>query len=91
MPNDEERAVLAQQILDNPVFTEIFGIIEDEAIRTWMSSPLSAKEEREKLYAYVKFLHKFRGILTGMVGAVALKEAQEKLFTEYEQDEYVNV
>ena len=50
----------AREILENPLFDQVFTDIEAEIINQWKSSPARAEADREKLWTYLSMLQKVR-------------------------------
>lgn len=68
--NDEEQALRgerARELLDNPLWAESFGVIEQELIEQWKKSPARDAEGREKLWLTLRLLHQLRGRLESVV------------------------
>ncbi len=78
-----DKARYAQQLLDNPLFSEIFSAIENELTETWKNSPASDIEGREFTYLRLEALRKFRLMLEGYIAEhlyeEKLKEQKEAL------------
>ncbi len=74
MSDEEEvrRGELAQQVLENEVYIDSFGLIEQEVFKKWQDS--RDKEEREQLHQFLLALRKSRQVLeqTLRTGKVAL-------------------
>ena len=47
---DKERAILAQQILDNPIYQEAVSEVENRLVQAWQDTIVSQREDREKIY-----------------------------------------
>ncbi len=78
MTDEEEvrRGELAQQVLENEVYAESFGMIEQEVFKKWQGS--RDKDEREQLHQFLLSLRKSREVLeqamrTGKVALDKLK------------------
>ena len=50
----------AREILENPLFDQVFSDIEAEVIEQWKSSPARDEAGREKLWIYLSMLKKVR-------------------------------
>ena len=50
----------AREILENPLFEQVFTDIESEIISQWKSSPARDEAGREKLWIYLSMLQKVR-------------------------------
>jgi hypothetical protein len=79
--NDEQEAVrgrLAQDVLENPVYAESYGMIEQEIMAKWRDSRDAA--EREELHRLLKMLAKARNVLesTMRTGQLASAELERK-------------
>lgn len=57
------RGERAKQLLEDPLLTEAFTLIELEYMKAWQDSPARDKEARETLYLSIKNLQKVRGHL----------------------------
>ena len=44
---DKERAILAQQILDNPIYQEAVSEVENRLVQAWQDTIVSQREDRE--------------------------------------------
>lgn len=79
--SDEQEAIrgrLAQDVLDNPVYAESYGMIEQEIMAKWRDSRDSA--EREELHRLLRMLGKARSVLEGAMrtGKLAAAELERK-------------
>lgn len=79
MTREEEitRARLAQELLENPLFTEAFQAISAELQRAWIMSPPRDTEGREFIYLAQKALVQLEGafkdhITTGKMARMQL-------------------
>lgn len=62
-----ERAELARQILDNPLFTAVLDDIEKSAIETGINAPALADDIRAAAMAEVRAIRAFRSNLRAML------------------------
>lgn len=62
-----ERAELARQILDNPLFSVVLGDIERAAIETGINAPALADDVRAAAMAEVRAIRGFRAKLLGFL------------------------
>ena len=79
--SDEQEAIrgrLAQDVLDNPVYAESYGMIEQEIMPKWRDSRDAL--EREELHRLLKMLSKARNVLesTMRTGQLAMAELERK-------------
>jgi DNA-binding MurR/RpiR family transcriptional regulator len=78
---DEQEAIrgrLAQDVLENPVYAESYGAIEQEIMAKWRDS--RDPVEREELHRLLKMLAKARNVLesTMRTGQLAAAELERK-------------
>lgn len=78
---ERERAHLAKQITDNPLWAEFFAEAEQRLIAQWKTG--TTEEFREDVWRYIKLLgqlQKFmeQTLVTGSMAEIALAEMQEK-------------
>lgn len=78
LEKDVERGRLADAVLQNPVYVESYGLIEQEITRKWRESRDAA--EREQLHQLLRMLDKARTVLESAMrsGKVAAKELERK-------------
>lgn len=78
LEKDAERGRQAQAVLDNPVYVESYGLIEQEITRKWRDSRDAS--EREELHRLLKMLDKARTVLESTMrsGRVAEADIQRK-------------
>jgi hypothetical protein len=69
-----ERARLAGEVLDNPVYVEAYTLLETEITNAWRRS--KDKDEREELHRLLRMLEKSRTVLESAM-AVGKVEAHE--------------
>ncbi|GEM_PF-5201905 len=74
----EDKAIYCQQLLDNPIFMDIFSTIEQELIDTWKNSPVSDMEGREVIYMRLEALRKFRTMLEGYIAEVEYERRMQE-------------
>lgn len=73
------RADMARQVLDNPVFKECLELVEKEIIEAWAQSNFRDNEGREKAWMMIVYGRKIRDILlscieTGKMAQIQLEE-----------------
>lgn len=75
---DAERGRQAQAVLDNPIYAESYGLIEQELMNKWRDS--RDRDEREELHRLLKALVKARSVLESTMrsGKVAAAELERK-------------
>ena len=78
LEREAERGRQAQAVIDNPVYAESYGLIEQEITRKWRDSRDAS--EREELHRLLKMLDKARTVLESTMrsGRVAEAEIQRK-------------
>jgi hypothetical protein len=78
LEKDVDRARLAGEVLNNPVYAESYAQIEQEFTRLWRDS--RDKDEREDIHRALLMLGKARTILEATMrsGQVAAKELERK-------------
>ena len=79
--SDEQEAIrgrLAQDVLDNPVYAESYGMIEQEIMAKWRDSRDAL--EREELHRLLKMLSKARNVIESAMrtGQLAAAELERK-------------
>ena len=74
--DEAQRGTLAGEVLANPVYTEAYGLIEQEIIAKWQSA--TDLETRERLHLMLKMLGKVQQVLNGAMqsGKVSSKELE---------------
>ena len=78
---ERERAHLAQQIEDNPLWSEFFEEFESKLLHAWKTS--QSADFREDAWRFSQVADQFRkfitqSIRTGKMAEIALAEMQEK-------------
>lgn len=78
---ERERAQLAKQLTDNPLWSEFFDEAEQRLIAMWKDS--ASPELREDAWRYTKLLVQMKkfmeqALITGQMAEIALAEMQEK-------------
>lgn len=70
----------AREVLDNDEFQAAFTAIETEIIEQWKQAPARDAEGREKLWAYLHLMNKFKACLTTTLetGKLASLEIQHQ-------------
>jgi hypothetical protein len=78
LEKDIDRARLADEVLNNPVYAESYAQIEQEFTKLWRDS--RDKDEREDIHRALLMLGKARTILEATMrsGQVAAKELERK-------------
>lgn len=78
LDKDIDRGRHAEAVLNNPVYTESYTLIEQEITRKWRDS--RDKDEREQLHQLLRMLDKSRTLLEATMrsGQVAKKELERK-------------
>lgn len=73
-----ERGRLAEDVLNNRVYAESYGLIEAEFVAMWRAS--RDKDEREDIHRALVMLDKARNVLETAMreGKIAAKEIQRK-------------
>lgn len=73
-----ERARLAGEVLDNPVYVEAYTLLETEITNAWRRS--KDKDEREELHRLLRMLEKARVVLEAAMreGKVEASEIQRR-------------
>lgn len=76
--DEAQRGQLAQQVLDNPVYAQSYGLIESELVRKWKES--RDPVEREQLHQLLRMLEKARNVIESTMrsGKVAAAEIERK-------------
>lgn len=63
----EARAARAQQLLDDPLLTEVFDAVEAAAINAWRTTGSAQNAERETAWQALKAAERVRATLQGIV------------------------
>lgn len=71
---EAQRGQQAQAVLDNPVYSESYALIEAEITRKWRES--RDKDEREQLHLLLRMLDKAKNVLESTMRAGKLAEAE---------------
>jgi hypothetical protein len=69
------RGERAKQLLEEPLLSEAFALIELEYMKAWQDSPARDKEARETLYLSIKNLQKVRGHLLQVMDSGTMAKA----------------
>lgn len=89
---EAQRGQLAEQVLNNQVYVDAYGLIEQELTRLWRES--RDRSEREQLHQLLRMLGKVQTVLestmrTGQVAASELRRKQslaEKIGSRFVRD-----
>jgi hypothetical protein len=75
---DAERGRMAQQVLENAVYAESYGLIESELTRVWRESRDPA--EREQIHMLLRMLDKVKNVMESTMrrGEIAAAEIRRK-------------
>lgn len=75
---DAERGRLAREVLDNPVYQEAYGLIEQGIIKRWRDS--RDEGEQARLHQLLLNLDKVKQVMEGVMasGEVALKKLERE-------------
>lgn len=70
----------AREVLENEAFDAAFTAIEEDLIDQWKNSPARDEEGREKLWSYLKLLHRLKAQLTDTMdsGRLAALDLEHK-------------
>jgi len=74
---DKERAILAQQILDNPIYQEAVSEVENRLIQAWQDTIVSQQEDREKIYHMLLAMRDIKSQIEEVLTTGKLAEMQE--------------
>lgn len=74
----KERAACAKQILDNPLFSQIFQEFKEELTEIWVSSGSNDIERREFVWKYIKALEQIKGRMDKILIDAKVETAMEK-------------
>jgi len=82
LQNEALRGDLARQVLENEVYAEAYGLIEQEITKAWRESKNPA--EREELHRALRSLAKVQNVMqstmdSGKVATRALQDERSKL------------
>lgn len=66
------RGERAKQLLEDPLLSEAFALIELEYLKAWQNSPARDVEGREALFLSIKNLEKVRGHLSQVMDSGTL-------------------
>jgi len=82
LQNEALRGDLARQVLENEVYAEAYGLIEQEITKAWRESKNPA--EREELHRALRSLAKVQSLMqstmdSGKVATRTLQDEQSKL------------
>lgn len=69
-----DTAEQAKRLLDDPVLTDAFSVVVNEAIAEWVRTPISGVDKREDLYRLVVAVDRVRGRLRALVDEGKLAE-----------------
>lgn len=67
-----DRARLAREVLENPIYTEAFELVEKGIIQAWREA--RDKEDREHLHRMLLCLNKTRGVMQGVMASGKVTE-----------------
>ena len=74
---DKERAILAQQILDNPIYQEAVSEVENRLVQAWQDTIVSQREDREKIYHMLLAMRDIKPQIEEVLTTGKLAEMQE--------------
>lgn len=74
---DKERAILAQQILDNPIYQEAVSEVENRLVQAWQDTIVSQQEDREKIYHMLLAMRDIKSQIEEVLTTGKLAEMQE--------------
>ena len=74
---DKERAILAQQILDNPIYQEAVSEVENRLVQAWQDTVVSQQEDREKIYHMLLAMRDIKSQIEEVLTTGKLAEMQE--------------
>ena len=74
---DKERAILAQQILDNPIYQEAVSEVENRLVQAWQDTIVSQREDREKIYHMLLDMRDIKSQIEEVLTTGKLAEMQE--------------
>tara|TARA_R100001129_G_scaffold159674_1_gene123968 strand:+ start:13973 stop:14221 length:249 start_codon:yes stop_codon:yes gene_type:complete len=74
---DKERAILAQQILDNPIYQEAVSEVENRLVQAWQDTIVSQREDREKIYHMLLAMRDIKSQIEEVLTTGKLAEMQE--------------
>jgi hypothetical protein len=63
----ETRATRAKQLLEDPLLSEVFDMVEDAAIEVWRKTGSAQNAEREIAWQSLKAVERVRATLAGIV------------------------
>lgn len=74
----------AERLLQHPLLTQAFELIEQDIQKQWLNSPARDVEGREKLHLMVKMLHRLKFQLQSVVenGKIMQKTLEQSRATE---------
>ena len=77
MSDATARADHAKRLLDDPLLTEVFDLVEAAAIDVWRKSSVTQAADREIAWQSLKAVERVRNALTGIVdnGLIEAKRA----------------
>ena len=73
-----EKALLAQELLDNELLTEAFKTLEESYTSAWRSTTIDDMQSREKLFLAINIVGKVRDHLNAVVANGKLAQAELK-------------
>lgn len=70
----------AKEVLENPAFEGAFGLIEQELVDAWKTSPQRDEEGRQRIFVALTMLRRVKASLqtTLETGKLAMKELEHK-------------
>lgn len=72
--DEAQRGQLAQQVLDNPVYSDAYATLEAELTRKWRES--RDRDEREHVHQMLRMLDKTRSVIEGVMRSGKLAESE---------------
>jgi hypothetical protein len=78
MSEASTHAAQAERLLNDPILTDAFAVVVNEAIAEWLRTPPNATEKREELYRQVVAVDRLRGRLRSIIdeGKMAERKAE---------------
>ena len=78
MSDAGSKGAQAQRLMDDPVLTEAFATVVNEAIAEWARSPADATELRESLHRLIIAVDRVRGKLRSFLDDAKMAERAEQ-------------
>jgi hypothetical protein len=76
--NQEQREISAKNLLENPLFIEAFGVVEEELLTLWKTTGSIDIDQREAFWLALRLLERLKGHISSVVETGVMAKMLEK-------------